>query len=106
MSIDARIVEVTAGTAGGALVLADRPKRRAGDTPGIAGQSLLRFASARPGVECLAGCDIWGDDSFIMLGAAKIADREGYTRIAFVNEEEFAAALAAYVRPKILPEAP
>ena len=85
MSIDARIETIIRNEDGsGQLRLVDRPRLRPGDTPGIAGQSVLRFDAAPRDVTDLQGQDIWGGDSQIMLGDTKIARREGYTKIRFV----------------------
>ncbi len=97
MSIDARVQTVIHNEDGsGELKLIDRPARRQGDTPGIAGQKRLSYDSAPYEVTALNGLDIWGNDSRIMLGDKEIAVREGYTRIRFLDSETFKAARYEY----------
>jgi hypothetical protein len=84
MSIDARVDRVEVYSDGsGKLILKDRPAIRFGSTPGIAGQAVLFFDKAPEDVGSLEGKDIWGGDSFIMLGEQRIARRDGYTGIVF-----------------------
>jgi hypothetical protein len=97
MSIDAKIESVRVYEDGtGELRLVDRPKRRPGDTPGIAGQGALHFNRAPEEVTALNGANIWGGASSIMLGDREIARRQGYTRIVFADDEAFKAAVTAY----------
>lgn len=101
MSIDARVDFVEFyEDGGGKLHLIDRPPRRQGDTPGVAGQSALCYDSGPYEDTALNGCDIWGNDSVIMLGDRKIATRVGYTKIRFVDGEEFKKAVAEYHRQR------
>jgi hypothetical protein len=93
VSIDARVGHVTVCEDGsGVLNLIDRPAMP-GDTPGISGQSALFFNFSPEEVTALNGRDIWGGSSQVMLGELKIADRVGYTSIAFVDRERFVQAL-------------
>jgi hypothetical protein len=95
MSIDAQVAAVTLYEDGsGALRLVDRPAPEGG-TPGIAGQAVLRFDRAPAGLKSLAGRQVWGGDSDLMLGERRIARRVGYTRLEFVGGEDFDDALAA-----------
>jgi hypothetical protein len=85
MSIDARVDWVGFKEDGsGVLYLEDRPAARPDENPGIAGQRMLHFDKAPHDVTALTGKDIWGGSSEIMYGTAKIAVREGYTKIRFV----------------------
>lgn len=96
MSIDARVETVFINENGsGRLALIDRPANVDG-VPGIKGQSSLSFETAPEEVTALNGRDIWGGSDSIMLGDREIAKRQGYTRIVFVDDETFKAAVAAY----------
>ncbi len=97
MSIDARVETVMIYEDGsGKLCLIDRPAARPGENPGIAGQNTLFFDKAPEEVTALNGLDIWGGDSWIMLGETTIAYRTGATRIGFVDAEKFKDAVAQY----------
>lgn len=88
MSIDAQVRAVICNEDGsGKLLLEDRPPRRPGDNPGIAGQSVLTFDSAPHDVTCLNGRDIWGGDGMLMHGDRQFARREGYTKIRFTVDD-------------------
>ena len=96
MSIEARGETVICKEDGsGELRLADRPAG-AGGTAGIAGQRTLHFDAAPEEITALNGCDIWGGDSSIMLGDAKIGNRQGYTGVAFVSSDAFKQAVSDY----------
>jgi hypothetical protein len=96
MSIDARVQKVLFNSDGsGRLELIDRPARR-GQTPGERGQAALRFQQSFASVAELEGCNIWGNDSLIMLGDTMIARRKTYTEIEFVSRQDFLTALGAY----------
>ena len=91
MAIDAWVEAVILHEDGsGHLSLIDR----AGG--GISGQRKLHFNSAPYEVTALNWCNIWGSSSTIMLGDDKIAIREGYTRIIFVEDEAFKKACTKY----------
>lgn len=95
MSIDARVKTVIHNEDGsGRLELIDRPVERG--TPGIAGQRSLHFSSAPQEVTALNGLDIWGGANSIMLGDVEIAERWGYTRIKFHDDETFNRAVTKY----------
>lgn len=97
MSIDARVKTVICNEDGsGELRLIDRPARREGDSPGIAGQKALSFDDAPHEVTALNGLDIWGGDNTIMLGHCEIARRKSYTKIVFVGDQHFKEAVAKY----------
>jgi hypothetical protein len=97
MSIDARIQDVQVYQDGsGCLFLIDRPARRPGHAPGIAGQNTLHFRQAPPGIQDLKGLDVWGGDSQLVLGDQTIARREGFTNIEFVPAADLLAALTRY----------
>ncbi len=99
MSIDAQVETVYHNEDGsGRLKLIDRPKRRPGDTPGIAGQNCLYFETAPHEVTALNGLNIWGGSGEIMLGEREIAKRRGYESIEFVDAEAFKAAVTEYHR--------
>jgi hypothetical protein len=97
MSIDARISSVEIKPDGsGKLVLIDRPSTIPGDNPGIAGQSSLTFDRAPGDVTAIVGCDIWGNESQIMIGEQTIARRIGYGGIEFVGGFSGVDAAAKY----------
>jgi hypothetical protein len=96
MSIDARVNYVVCNEDGsGELRLIDRPARP-GETPGIKGQSVLRFKTAPEEVTALNGLDVWGGDDGLMLGEVEIAKRVGYISITFCDAETFKSAVAKY----------
>lgn len=96
MSIDARVETVIHNEDGsGELRLIDRPARKGG-TPGVAGQRVLSYSKAPYTVTSLNGCDVWGGSGQLILGDRKIADRQGYTHIKFVSDEEFTDACVEY----------
>ncbi len=86
MSIDARVEAVICNEDGsGYLKLIDRPARRPGDTPGIAGQNRLYFDASPHDVTALNGLDIWGGADSLVVGRELVfARREGYTKIRFI----------------------
>lgn len=91
MAIDAWVEAVILDEPGGGyLSLIDR----AGG--GIAGQSRLFFTAVPYEVTALNWLNIWGGGSFLMLGEDKIATREGYTRIVFVDDDAFKEAVRKY----------
>lgn len=93
MSIDAVVKTVIVNEDGsGRLELIDRPARR-GDDDGIVGQPTLYFERAPEGVTALNWLPVWGGSSDLMLGERRIAHREGYTRIRFVDAERFRSAV-------------
>lgn len=97
MAIDANVAYVEVEEDGsGALHLCDRQSPDFSRKPGIAGQSRLHFQSAPYEVTALNGLPIWGSSGQILLGERKIADRLTYTRIAFVSDDAFKAAVACY----------
>lgn len=97
MSIDATVVYVeTKEDGSGALHLCDRVGSVEGRRDGIAGQRTLRFDKAPYEVTALNGLNIWGGSSKIILGDSTIAKREGYTRIVFVDDDAFRAAVMTY----------
>ena len=86
MSIDAKIVAVTIVSpdvpSGDPCVHLHLEPRERG---GVAGQSVLTVLNppaADLGV--LVGTEIWGNDSVIMVGDTKWANRVGYTQIELV----------------------
>jgi hypothetical protein len=84
MSIDAQVKSVYHNEDGsGQLNLIDRPATRRGETPGTAGQKVLRFDSAPHDVTALNGRNIWGNANSVMLGDREFAKRDGYTKIVF-----------------------
>lgn len=93
MSIDARVRAVIhKENGGGRLMLEKRRVRHAGSP----GQSELCYDDAPYEVTSLNGTEIWGSDSTIMLGENKIADRDGYTGLKFVDRETFKGAVREY----------
>lgn len=93
MAIDANVAYVECREDGsGTLHLCDRIPN------GSRGQSRLHFDTAPYEVTALNGLQIWGGDSFIMLGDTEIAKREGYTRISFNGRDTFLAAVRDYHR--------
>ncbi len=91
MGIDANVAFVEVAEDGsGVLHLCDRVPE------GSRGQSRISFQSAPYEVTALNGLEIWGGSSTVMLGDKEIARREGYTRISFIEREQFLAAVAAY----------
>jgi hypothetical protein len=98
MAIDARVQSVIHNEdESGELRLVDRPARPGG-FPGICGQSALFYEKAPYTVTSLNGLDVWGGNATLMLGDRKIADREGYSRIEFVPDDEFTRACIEYRR--------
>jgi hypothetical protein len=94
MSIDAVVTDVVVNSDGsGELRLGDRPPQRPGDNAGIAGQSVLSFEAAPADVVGLAGRQVWGGESSLMLGERQIARRDGYTRIVFTCDPIFPESL-------------
>lgn len=102
MAIDAHVSYVECREDGsGTLHLCDRVPE------GSRGQSRLHFKIAPYEVTALNGLSVWGGDSSLMLGEYKIALRDGYTRISFIEREPFLAAIAAYhQRRRSLPAGP
>ncbi len=99
MSIDAQVKTVHLyENGGGRLHLIDRPAERPGENDGIAGQDTLTFLECPEEVTALNGLNVWGNDSCLMLGYHKIADRKGYTQITFVNDAAFKHAVGEYHR--------
>lgn len=95
MAIDAHVAYVECKEDGsGTLHLCDRIP------DGSRGQSRLHFDAAPYEVTALNGLSIWGGAGEIMLGDRKIAAREGYTRISFIERERFLDAVAEYHRRK------
>lgn len=93
MSIDASVAYVELNEDGsGTLHLVDR----GGNDRHIAGQPRLHFATAPYEVTALNGLDVWGGASEVRLGDKRIAVREGYTRIVFVQRHEFLDAVRIY----------
>lgn len=91
MAIDAWVEAVILREDGsGYLSLIDRAHG------GIAGQPRLAFTVAPYEVTALNWLNVWGGGSSLMLGDQKIADREGYRRISFIERELFLEAVAAY----------
>jgi hypothetical protein len=91
MSIDANVAYVEVNEDGsGTLHLCDRIPN------GSRGQSRLHFATAPYEVTALNGLSVWGGDRDIMLGDREIAQREGYTRILFVERASFLDAVRIY----------
>ena len=81
MSIDATVVGVRLVDGDFKLTLEPRDDRA------CAGQTTLRIES--PFIDFhylskLIGCDLWGNDSMLMLGDSIIADRISYMEIRFV----------------------
>ena len=96
MSIDANVAYVELKEDGsGVLHLYDRVASH-GQIDGICGQNRLHFETAPYEVTALNGLAIWGGSDFLMLGEKKIATRQGYTRISFIEREPFLAAIAEY----------
>jgi hypothetical protein len=90
MSIDAKVRAVIDNEDGsGKLVLV----RRGDSGPG---QTELHYDSAPYENTALNGLEIWGDAQSIMLGDMKIANRIGYTKIKFLDDETFKRAVKAY----------
>jgi hypothetical protein len=80
MSIDARISRVEYNPDGTATFhLEPRDPRTA-----PAGQSKLIVSNPRPGLELLVQVEIWGNDSTIMRGDVKFAERLSATKIKLV----------------------
>jgi len=99
MSIDAVVsLVMVSKDRNGTLDFIDSPSRRLGSSGGIAGQDFFYFSKCPPNVAVLAGLEIWGGDSSILLGEVKIADREGYNRIVFCEDEKFDFAIKEYFR--------
>jgi hypothetical protein len=99
MSIDAQIIQVHRNADGsGILDLGDRMSTDGKRTErvGIAGQATLRFRPTGAYVTHLIQCEIWGNDSVIMLGEYRIAKRISYTEIEFVNEVQLVEAIRMY----------
>lgn len=91
MAIDANVAYVHLNEDGsGTLHLCDRVPE------GSRGQSRLHFDAAPYEVTALNGLSIWGGASQVMLGDHEIANRVGYTRIAFIERDRFLSAIAAY----------
>jgi hypothetical protein len=99
VSIDARIASVVRRQDGsGELHIVDRPADSV-SRQGIAGQSVLRFDHSDPCVLALAGRNVWGPSSCILLGERSIADRRGYTRIEWKTPDAIHRAIAATFPP-------
>jgi len=93
MAIDAAVAYVELNEDGsGTLHLCDRIPN------GSRGQSRLRFETAPHEVTALNGLFVWGGDAQLMLGERRIAARNGYTRISFIEREPFLDAVAEYHR--------
>lgn len=93
MSIDANVAYVELQEDGsGTLHLCDRVPN------GSRGQSRLYFTTAPHEVTALNGLAIWGGNSQVMLGDRKIAARDSYTKISFIERELFLEAVAEYHR--------
>lgn len=91
MAIDAHVAYVEVKEDGsGTLHLCDRVPE------GSRGQDRLHFATAPYEVTALNGLSIWGGSGQVMLGEQKIAARDGYTRITFVDDDAFKRAVCAY----------
>lgn len=91
MSIDANVAYVEVNEDGSGIVhLCDRVPE------GSRGQSHLSFEASPSEVTALNGLRVWGGAGMLMLGNLKIADRNSYTRISFVDRDTFLKALAAY----------
>jgi hypothetical protein len=91
MSIDANVAYVELQENGsGTLHLCDRIPE------GSRGQSRLHFNTAPHEVTALNGLQIWGGAAQVLLGDCKIAERQSYTRISFVEREPFLDAVKAY----------
>lgn len=98
MSIDARVQKVLFNPDGsGRLELIDRPAR-GGRTAGKRGQANLDFQVSYPYVAWLEGCDVWGNDSVLMLGDMTIAIRTSDTEIRFVPRRIFESVVVSYKR--------
>src|SRR5437764_1083512 len=96
MSIDARVQKVLFNSDGsGRLELIDRPAKR-GQTPGNRGLASLDFQVSYPSVAQLEGCDIWGNDSVIMLGDMTIAIRTSPAEIRFVPRRIFESTVESF----------
>jgi hypothetical protein len=96
MSIDARVHKVLINPDGsGRLELIDRPAR-GGRTAGERGQANLDFQVCYPSVAQLVGCDVWGNDSVIMLGDMTIAIRTSPAEIRFVPRRIFESAVESF----------
>jgi hypothetical protein len=96
MSIDAVVKTVIINEDGsGELQLIDRPARR-GQNDGIKGQASLHFDHHPEEVTALNWLPIWGGAGEIMLGDRKIAIRQGYTWIKFVDRDKFVSAIVEY----------
>ncbi len=77
MSIDAEITDVDYHPDGTAtLWLLPADERRA-----PAGQDRLTVLDAPPGLARMIGTQIWGNDSTILVGTTRFAERIGCTRI-------------------------
>lgn len=103
--IDAKIQQIFIDEDGsGRLRLVDRPARKPGEPPGVAGQGWLRFDAAPECLPLLAGREILGDPETITLGGVIIADRVSSAGITFRHAEEIRAALASlnkWRRPRV-----
>ena len=91
MAIDAMVGFVETFEHGGGVLHLAEPRPGA-----IVGQNALKFDDAPHEVTALNGLPIWGGAGEIMLGQKRIARREGYTRIVFVEREDFLAAVQAW----------
>ena len=60
------------------------------------GVKELSYKKAPYEVTSLNGLQIWGDSNKIYLGEKKIADRDSYTTITFVDDISFRNAVREY----------
>lgn len=95
MSIDAFVSDVVVNDDGsGFLELSERIDCN-GKFHGP-GQQILNFDESPSRVFYLIGCEVWGGSDFVMLGDCKIADRFGYTRIRFLDDDIIEIAFNEY----------
>lgn len=66
---------------------------------GTAGQSVLRFEKSDPCVLALAGHNVWGPSSCVLIGERVVASRFGYTRVEFRPPDAIRRAIAATFPP-------
>ncbi len=84
MSIDARIIGIQVSRDNEVmLVLEPRDPRNA--RHGDIRMSIENPPDDPSRLEVLIGEDVWGGDSYLMIGDTKFADRVGYTRLRLLE---------------------
>jgi hypothetical protein len=79
VSIDA-VIEMVTRNPDGTATLHLGP--RGGEGPGQPGMTVL---NPPPGLEAAVGTEVWGNDSWLMVGETRWAQRVGYTACRLVG---------------------